>query len=211
MSTRISLGFAGTLALGYGCVHLLLSSHFSHSVLDRLRALEPASAAAVRGLRAGEPVLVEGTLSEANPRSFGSFVAYRRTSSKPAEKEDPTQLLLNLELVTPPLQLNVAGGMVQLEADYDLLETPHGKLTKLYAYSGFHRGDRVFAVGKASGRGSILTETLVGGPRDKYLFVQTGKTWVSYAVDAFAILLGGGLLALSLLAGRARQPAQPRR
>jgi hypothetical protein len=158
-------------------------------VEDRIGRLEPQSAAAVRALRPDEPVLVEGTISFANPQRYGRFVTYVRKSEVRLSKDTEAHWIED-DWVTPKLTLDIPGGTAHISAGYTLLNTTEGKQTKLYHYSGLRHGDKAFVIGAAGPAGTIQADALIGGTRKDYLFKRTGETWAGYVGDAFLILLG---------------------
>ncbi|MCC3160053.1 hypothetical protein LJ737_22640 [Hymenobacter sp. 15J16-1T3B] len=209
MATRHKVILLGALAIAYGCGHIYLQQRYSDTVLDRIRALEPQSAAAVRALPTGAPVLVEGTVAETNPKHNYSLVAYVRSSELKLSRNEPGHWVED-DWVAPRLQLNIAGGTATLEPGYALRKTSVGRQTKLYHYSGFDRGAKVFAVGTRTAAGTIRARALYGGTRDRFLFTSTGETWVTYFTDLFAIGLGTLMIGVTVWATRGR-PVAPRR
>ena len=209
MATRHKVILLGALAIAYGGGHLVLQHRYADTVLDRIRRLEPQSAAAVRALPAGAPVLVEGTIAETNRvRNYG-MVAYVRSSELKLSKKEPGHWVED-DWVAPALQLSIPGGTVTLEPGYALRKTSLGRQTKLYHYSGFDRRAKVFAVGTRTAQGTIQARALYGGSRDRFLFTSTGEIWVRYFTDLFAIGLGALMIGVTVWATR-RQPAARRK
>ncbi|UOQ55245.1 porin [Hymenobacter cellulosivorans] len=204
MLTKYKLVWMGLLAISYGVVKLWLLASYSDGVLAPLRQLEPQTAAALRQLPAGTPVLVEGRISRITPQRYGTLVAYVRSSAERYSKEQEPIWLEN-DWVAPALLLEVGSQTVPVEAGYALRNTTIQKLTKRNSYNGFDRGSQVFAVGTVSRAGTIKAETVYGGKRDDYLFKQTGEKWVGYAGALFVLVLGLGLIGVEVVLGRNRR------
>ncbi|UOQ74492.1 hypothetical protein [Hymenobacter cellulosilyticus] len=204
MLNKYKLVWLGLLAIGYGVVKLWLLASYSDAVLAPLRQLEPQTAASLRLLPAGTPVLVEGRISRVTPQRYGTLVAYvRSTAERYSDKQEP--IWLEDDWVSPALLLEVGSQTMPIEPGYALRNTTIQKLTKRNSYSGFDRGSQVFAVGTISRAGAIKAETVYGGKRDAYLFKQTGEKWVGYAGALFVLVLGLGLLGVEVVLGRNRR------
>jgi hypothetical protein len=203
MAKRFKVMALGALAIGYGSVHLLVQQRYADTVLERIRALEPQSAATVRSRPAGSVVLVEGRIGRSIPARQHNMVAYVRSSELRLSKNEAGPWIAD-DRVAPALPLEVAGGSLTIEPGYMLQEASSGWQTKRYHYSGFERGAMVFAVGTLTPQGTLRAETVYGGSRQRFLLRKTGETWAGYLADVFAIGLGLLMIGATVWLTRAR-------
>lgn len=175
---------------------------------DRAEGLAPADAAALAAADAGAELLVEGTISPANPARFRDFVAYVREEFRGSDSNGDERWAED-ERVTPPLLIEARGQARLANADY-ALEGPHERWQEeglnwssrtqegTKRYRGLVAGGPIIAIGTVvpGAEGNELRAELVyGGTREAYVATQRGVARLLPAVGV-AIAAAGALLTL---------------
>ena len=180
----------GLIFIAVGVALATVGARQASAEADRAERLLPLSAAALDDGRPGREVLVEGRVSARNRALFQGFVAYVREEYRGSD-DDHKDKWSEDERRTPPLLIDLAGGVVTLADDqYDLDSPPHawqepgaltwngftGEGTK--RYRGFQAGDPAMAIGTlVLGREGVelRAERLYGGTRADYIAGRRGS------------------------------------
>lgn len=217
------MGFGLAVSVG-GCVilfgiFLLASSNYGNETVDRVSRLPIFSRVELNNSLPGSEAVVEGRISASTQPRYQTLVAYERESRQSnGDRETEWE---EEELVTPPLLLETASGLVQVEVNsatssYDLGNTAHtlpdGPEDR---YNGFRASDEVMALGVVArgSEGQVLDATLIyGGTRETYIGHNRGATALLFWMGAIVVGFGIGIMLLwtgfFVFVGRRRQSAQ---
>lgn len=172
-------------------VALLLPRAFDQQAAVVAR-LEPISFAAFEDGTPGREALVEGTLSPRNRISEQGFVAYRRYAA--ARDSDGDRVWRLAETVTPPLLVELPGGVVRVVGDYTLSSVESLEADSVRV-EGLRPGGAVLALGVLvqGAEGLELDASMVsGGSRAAYL---EGNRLAAQVFGVFGwVVLSAGLL-----------------
>ena len=204
-SGRLVLGVlfvAGALSCG------LLTLIISDRAAGRVQRLRPVGAAALMSSPPGTEVLIEAQLSDENPILFEPyrFVAYVREGRSVWEDEGKweTGSWSELERVTPPLLLDLAGSVVEIENDDYELQDAYSVETGGIAgepddtrFTGLRAGEPILVVGTVLGGkevGRVKAEFIAEGTQASYVSGQRGAGRIIAAASVVVALLGGAFL-----------------
>ena len=204
------LPFGSLLLLGIGLIFLvaggalaIFGARQATAEADRAERLAPLGIETIDDSRPGREALVEGRIGARNQPLFQDFVAYVREEYR--GDEDDKEKWVEDERRTPPLQIELKDGIVELADDqYTFDNPPHrwqepggltwngfsGEGTK--RYSGFWRGDAVVAIGtlvEGSEGLELRAERVFGGTRAGYIAARRSAA-------AFLPWFGGGFALL---------------
>ncbi|MBN1139521.1 MAG: hypothetical protein JXM73_23295 [Anaerolineae bacterium] len=186
----------------------LLAFIASNRAANRVEGLQPISAAALMSSPPGTEVLIEARLSDENPILLEPyrFVAYVREGRSVQDDEGTweTGSWSQQEQVTPPLLLDLAGSMVQIENDDYELQDAHSIEAGGVAgepndtrFTGLRAGEPVLVLGTVLGGkevGRVRAEFIAGGTRVSYVAGQRSVGWIFGAASLVVALLGGAIL-----------------
>ncbi|MBX0328158.1 hypothetical protein K2Z83_10755 [Oscillochloris sp. ZM17-4] len=207
----LMLGLMGAVFLGVGVFLGVFAARDASAEADRVAAMAPLGLAGLEAGRPGAAALLEGTLSARNPARFRDFIAYTREEYH-GEDSDGDADWREDERVTPPLLVDLDGGVAQIGNDSYRISTPHaswqegsvlywnglsGEGTKRYA--GLVAGRPVLALGmiQAGPEGNELqAELIFGGTRAEYIANQRGSARI---LPFMGLIFGGvGVLLLGV-------------
>jgi hypothetical protein len=183
------------------------SSSGLSSVTDRAARLQPATGDQLRGLAAGQEVLIEGTIDPRTPARFQAFAAYERALHM-TDNDLTSDIWVGEERVAPPLWIALADGQVVrvLNSGYPLRHPastwiqPGNSGRSPTRYSGLQIGDRVTAIGvlTSSAEGPALNADIVaGGTRAEWLADEGGLSPI--VLDGL-LVAGVALIVIALTA-----------
>ncbi len=198
----LGMVFAGGALL---CGLLALCS--SIASVNRVQRLTPITSVTVLGdVPAGNPILIEGRVSDRNPVNLEAhgFVAYLREGRAVVNARgtpSPGNWSVR-ERVTPPLWLELSGGLVYIENDdYDLEKGKTIEVTPSafhrYSgtrYNGIEIGDPVIAVGAVSARGAqphLKADFVARGTHASYVASQRNAGVIFFVGSVLVAILGG--------------------
>jgi hypothetical protein len=208
-----SLLLLGGLGLACGLLAGLLLPWLFDADLARVRRLEPLSYFAIEDGAPGREALIEGRLSERSSPGPEGFIVYRRYVA--TVEPDGDRAWQQVELVRPPLLIELPGGLVRVAGDYTLQGTLERYEQGPLRLEGLRAGAPVIAIGElVEGQEGIelRADTLAAGTRDDYLR-STGDAsaffsifgW-SFIICSAAMLAAGLALLLHLLRLRRANP-----
>lgn len=193
---------AGTLLCG------LLALIVSNRAANRVERLQPIGAAALVSSPRGTEVLIEAHVSDENPVLLEPYrlVAYVREGRSVWDDEGTwkTGSWSEQERVTPPLLLDLAGSVAQIENDDYELQDAHSIEAGGVAgepsntrFTGVRAGEPVLVVGTVLGGkevGRVRAEFVAGGTRATYIAGQRSAGWIFGVASLVVALLGGAFL-----------------
>jgi hypothetical protein len=150
--------------------------------MARAERLRPLDAAGLERAALGSPIMLEGTISARNPAVYRSFVAYVREEYRSdwLSTGSTSQRWVEVERVTPPLLVTVAGGDVRVVNGTYAFDTTARTVAEAeptftegaVQSRGYGPGDPVLVIGSAAGRAGdvgVSAELLFAGTRDEYI------------------------------------------
>jgi hypothetical protein len=179
---------------------------------NRVERLTPVPASVLVDGEPGREVLVEGRVSSQNPARYDSFVAYVREEREVDTNDEGTPEPGNwkvVERVTPPLLLELADGLVQIEnSSYNLQGGRTVERRSFWdqeiRYRGIEAGDHVIVVGtlfSTAERPQISAEFIYRGTQAQYISGQRSMAVIGL-VGGIVSAVVGGILILWGLASR---------
>jgi hypothetical protein len=191
MPRLFGLNVGGVTFLAFGLIFgltgvaMLAGSCAARQQVDELAAAPLLSIEQLPALEAGQPVAVEGRISERNTAAHESLVVFVAREYGGVDCDDDgscSAIWAEVERVSPAIWLDLPGGRLRLSnTDYDLLNAPETWYTdrepiedQTLEYAGFRMGNPVFAAGTIdTGDGRTLrAEFLFGGSRADYLTAE---------------------------------------
>jgi hypothetical protein len=194
------LSLLGLIFAGVGGCLVFVEAPATVEEANWLEAQTPPSRSILIDVPVGERVLVEGRVSGRNPIQYASYVAYIVDECE--TDSDGDRSCQEIQRVTPPLLLNMAGGLVEvINADYDL----RGDLPEVYEadweYRGLNAEMPVVAVGLMAprdGNPKLEAEYLAPGTQADYVaFLRSDAVTLRILGVVFG-LLGLGLFAVMI-------------
>jgi hypothetical protein len=182
----------------------------------------PSSPAVVQ-IIPGSVVLIEGQISPLNPPNYRDFISYVREEYR-GSNPDGSAIWSEDQRVTPGLQIDLAGGSVQIANNDYRLDSPHQRwqdTTTLIAnpggivggtkrYTGLTVNRPVTAIGVLENgpNGPALRTTFVfGGTRAEYIATQLGGAAYLPWLGLLAAVIGLTQIARNLRRGWAHARA----
>jgi hypothetical protein len=188
--------------LGVGLVWTSLSWSPGPTLTDRIAAMPLATLASLDGPTVQE-VLFEGRVGARNEVLRDGLVAYERFRRVIDIRGD--ELWVFDTRVTPPLQIDLADGSIEVAGDFGLIDAEPGEPGENERYDGFAIGAPVLVLGRiAPGATAIEAEALIGGTRETYLQRRTNQRWPLLLAGVVCIVLGA-----TAIAGLIRSGASP--
>ncbi|EFO79588.1 hypothetical protein OSCT_2714 [Oscillochloris trichoides DG-6] len=178
------LGIMSLIFLGVGIFTGFFLSRDAQNEAERVAKLTPMTRMALERAAVGTPVLLEAQVSSRNPTKFRSFVAYVREEYRGRDSDGDADWRED-ERVTPPLLLDLDGGVVQIgNGDYRISRSHEkwqesntlfwnglsGEGTKRYA--GLVAGGKLLVIGTIQrGRegNTVQAEQVFGGTQAEYI------------------------------------------
>lgn len=200
----------GLVVGGIG-VALVLDSPSYAARRARAERLAPSGAAALADSAPGREVLLEGRISPRNPTLHRQFVAYVREEYRDEALDGASsQRWVEVERVTPPLLVSLAGGEARIanstyafDTTAVTVEEAAPTFTKGAVQSrGFVAGSPVLAIGRVAANGDVEAEFLYAGTRAEY--VQELERVAARSLPAGLALLGAGLAGVAVGTWRLR-------
>ena len=167
----IFLSLMGLIFAGVGGCMVFVEAPATVKEANWLETQEPLSRVSLLDSVAGTQVVVEARVSGRNPIQYASYVAYIADECK--TDSDGDRSCSEIERVTPPLLLNMSGGLVEIiNNDYDL----QGDLVQAnsgnWEYRGLNTESPVIAVGTIAprdGNPKLNAEYLASGTQADYV------------------------------------------
>jgi hypothetical protein len=207
MSNRKTLPILGALFVGAALLCGLVALYSSQRAANRVKGLTPVTVAVLEDSQPGHKVLIEGHISGRNPVQPLSpgFVAYIREEREIHTDDEGTPepgSWSERGRVTPPLLLELSGGLVQIENDdYDL---ENGRTVEdepsffdRYSdtrYKGVEIGDPVIAVGvvgAAAEPPQIKADFIARGTQTGYIASQRSAGVIFLVMSVVVAAVGG--------------------
>jgi hypothetical protein len=190
----------GIFFLVFGILMFRLAPQSFIRQADRVAEFTPVVATVLRDTRPGREVLIEGRISDRNPLKSYSFVAYDIYDREVDSDGDETWAWRTS--VTPPLWLELADGLVQIEEGYYLAGTETSTREGNTRYNGLKVGDPVIALGILASRVDpprITAEFIAFGTQADYIASQRRAASAGRIFGIVFATIGGGLLIVGLV------------
>jgi hypothetical protein len=198
----------GVLFVVGACLCGLVALITSQRAAGRVEGLQPIGARALMSTPPGTEVLIEAHVSDDNRvllEPYG-YVAYVR-EERSVWRDDgswETGSWSEQARVTPPLLLELADVVIEIENDDYALQNVHtveeggavGQPSDL-RLTGLRAGEPVLVLGTVLGGkevGRVEAEFIAGGTRESYIAGQRSAGWIFLAVSLVVALLGGAFL-----------------
>ncbi|NTW97681.1 MAG: hypothetical protein HGB28_03940 [Oscillochloris sp.] len=161
----IMIGLMGLIFVAVGVFLGVIASRDAAVEADRVEAMAALDLAAFERGEPGSGALVEGVLSARNPARFRDFVAYVREEyhGKDSDGDDDWR---EDERVTPPLLVDLGGGVVQVANGTYRITRYHGQWDDggvVYWNGITGEGSKRYA-GLVAGRPLLVIGTVQAGP-----------------------------------------------
>jgi hypothetical protein len=190
---KVATFIVGAFFMVIGVVIAIVVTTMAGSAAARAENLEPLSATALESATIGSEALIEGRISRRNQPVFRNFVAYIREEYRGSDDDGDDEWVED-ERRTPPLVVEVAGGIIDIGSGYDIRE-PHeswtesdilrwngisGEGTKRYSGLLVERSAMAIGTVAAGSEGRMLqAEFIYGGSRAEY--IQGQRTIARFA------------------------------